>query len=93
VAYESDDTLGYRYKYCGQTVRWIKMPLCTEVGLGPGDIVSDGAQLHPHGKGHSSPLTFRPTLLWHVVHLSNCWAPVLFYCRVQSHTARAFGMR
>jgi len=24
--------------YCGQTARWIKMPLGTEVGLGPGDI-------------------------------------------------------
>jgi len=28
--------------YCGQTVGWIKMPLGTEVGLGPGDIVLDG---------------------------------------------------
>ena len=28
--------------YCGQMVGWIKMPLCTEVGLGPGDIVLDG---------------------------------------------------
>jgi len=27
--------------YCGQTVGWIKMPLGTEVGLGPGDIVLD----------------------------------------------------
>ena len=24
---------------CGQTPGWIKMPLGTEVGLGPGDIV------------------------------------------------------
>jgi len=28
--------------YCGQTVGWIKMPLATEVDLGPGDIVIDG---------------------------------------------------
>jgi len=28
--------------YCGQTVGWIKVPLGTEVGLGPGDIVLDG---------------------------------------------------
>ena len=28
--------------YCGQTVGWIKMPLRTEIGLGPGDIVSRG---------------------------------------------------
>jgi len=25
--------------YCGQTAGWIKMPLASEVGLGPGDIV------------------------------------------------------
>ena len=25
--------------YCGQTAAWIKMPLGTEVGLGPDDIV------------------------------------------------------
>jgi len=30
--------------YYGQTVGWIKMPLGTEVGLGPGHIVLDG---HP----------------------------------------------
>ena len=24
--------------YCGQTVGWIKMPLGTEVNLGPGDV-------------------------------------------------------
>ena len=28
--------------YCGQTARWIKIPLGTEVDLGPGDIVLDG---------------------------------------------------
>ena len=28
---------------CGQTARWIKMPLRREVGLDPGDIVLDGA--------------------------------------------------
>jgi len=27
--------------YCCQTVRWIKTPLGTEVGRGPGDIVLD----------------------------------------------------
>jgi len=27
--------------YCGQTVRWIKMKLGVEVGLGPGHIVLD----------------------------------------------------
>jgi len=28
--------------YCGQTIEWIKMPLGTKVGLGPGHIVLDG---------------------------------------------------
>jgi len=28
--------------YCGQTAEWIKMPLGTEVNLGPGDVVLDG---------------------------------------------------
>ena len=27
--------------YCGQTAGWIRIPLGTEVGLGPGDIVID----------------------------------------------------
>jgi len=34
--------------YCGQTVRWIKLPLSTEVGLGPGDTALDGHPA-PHG--------------------------------------------
>jgi len=37
---------------CGQTAGWIKMRLRTEVDLGPGHIVLDGAQLLL-GKGHS----------------------------------------
>jgi len=36
--------------YCGQTVGWITMPLGTEVGLGPGDIVLDGVPT-PQQKG------------------------------------------
>jgi len=42
------------YVYCGQMVRWIRMPLVREAGLGPGDIVLDGDPT-PHGKRHSSP--------------------------------------
>ena len=34
------------------TAGWIKMPLDTEVGFGPDDIVLDGAQL-PQKKGHA----------------------------------------
>jgi len=40
--------------YYGQTAGWIRIPLDTEVFLGPGDIVLDGDP-PPHGKGHSSP--------------------------------------
>ena len=32
------------------------MPLGTEVHLGPGDTVLDGAQLPPPGKGTAAPL-------------------------------------
>jgi len=28
--------------YCGQTVRWMKMPLGTKIGIGPGHIVLHG---------------------------------------------------
>jgi len=41
--------------YCGETARWIRIPLGTEVGLAPGDIALDG---------DPAP-TFRLTLLWH----------------------------
>jgi len=35
---------------CGQTAGWIKVPLgCTEVNLGPGDVVLDVSQLPPKG--------------------------------------------
>jgi len=33
--------------YCGQTAEWIKMPLDTEVGLGPGDILLNGDPAPP----------------------------------------------
>jgi len=41
--------------YCGQTVGWINMKLCTQVDLGPGHIVSDETQLPPPAKRHSPP--------------------------------------
>jgi len=43
----------------GQMAGWIKMPLDTEEGLGPGDIVLDGNPAPPK-KGHSRP-SFLPT--------------------------------
>jgi len=42
----------------------IKMPLGTEVGLGPGGIVLDGGPAASTERGTAAP-TFRPTLLWH----------------------------
>ena len=33
---------------CSQTAGWMRMPLGTEVGLGPGDIVLDGDPAHSH---------------------------------------------
>jgi len=32
----------YKFSYYGQMAGWIRIPLGTEVSLGPGDIVSDG---------------------------------------------------
>ena len=44
--------------YCGQMAGWIKIPLGTEVGLGPGYIVLDGDP-GPLPKG-AHPPNFRP---------------------------------
>jgi len=51
--------------YCGQTAAWINMPLGTDVGLGPDDIVldADPATTSPKGSGAPSPI-FGPCLLW-----------------------------
>jgi len=43
--------------YCGQTAGWIKMPLGTEVCLGPGDIVLDADPA-------AQPPIFSQCLLW-----------------------------
>jgi len=48
--------------YYGKTAKWIRIPLGTEVCLGPGDIVLDGGP-PLRWKGHSSSLLFGP-LLW-----------------------------
>jgi len=40
-ATETLSCLSVTLMYSGQTVGWIKIPLGTEVGLGPGDIVLD----------------------------------------------------
>ena len=43
--------------YCGQTAEWIKMPLSTEIGLDPGDTVSDGDPALPK-RGRTAALHF-----------------------------------
>ena len=59
--------------YCGQPVEWIKMPLGTEVGVGPGDIMLDRDPASPHAKGHSSPHFSAYVYCGQTVaHLSNC---------------------
>jgi len=40
---------------CGQTAGWIKMPLGTEVGLGPGDVVLDMGTPLPQKWGTATP--------------------------------------
>jgi len=43
--------------YCGQTAGWIKMPLNTEVNLGPGDVVLDRVRAPPE---RGTAPSFRP---------------------------------
>jgi len=60
--------------YCGQTVGWIKMPLGTEVGLRPGDIVLVGDPASPNEKGHSSRHFLAHVYCGQMVaYLTNCW--------------------
>jgi len=59
--------LSVTHVYCNQTAEWIKVPLTTEVGFGPGDIVLHGYPV-PRRKGapaqQRSPPLFGPCLLW-----------------------------
>ena len=47
--------------YCGQMAGFIKMPLGTEVNLGPGDVVLDGVAAPPNG---AQPPVFGSCLVW-----------------------------
>ena len=49
--------------YCGQPAGCIKMPLCTDVGLSPGDCVR-WRPTPPPQKGGRDPKIFGPCLLW-----------------------------
>jgi len=71
--------------YCGQMAGWMKMPLGTEIDLGPGNIVLDGVPAA--AKGALQPPLFGPCLLWprrpSQLLLSSC-----SYCFDRSHEAR-----
>jgi len=57
---------------CGQSSGWIKMPLGTKIGLGPGHIVLHGDPAPPSQKWHS-PQFFAHIFYGHTVaHLSCC---------------------
>jgi len=57
--------------YCGQVAGWMKMPLDTEVDLGPGHIVLDGVPAPSEG-AEQSP-SFRPmSIVATVAQLSYC---------------------
>jgi len=60
--------------YCGQVVRWIRMPLGTKVCLGPGNIVLDGNPGSPPQKRGTAPSHFSVHVYSDqmVVHVSNC---------------------
>jgi len=62
VCLSSLSVLSVRFVHCGQTVRWIKMKLGTQLGLGHGHTLLDGDPAPPPPKGHSPPI-FGPYLL------------------------------
>ena len=64
--------LSVTFVHCGQTVRWIKMKLGTQVGFGPGHIVLDGDPAPPLQKGHSPPPIFGPCVVIKGRHESRC---------------------
>ena len=73
--------------YCGHTAGWIKMPLGTEVCIGPGYIVLDGDPAFRPQKGHSPhpPFKFSAHVCCGqtVAHLSYCWALVrINFCKM-----------
>jgi len=63
---------------CGQTPGWIKMPLGTKVGLGPGHIVLHGTQL-PLKRGTAAQFSAHVYCGQTVAHLSCCSALVMPY--------------
>ena len=52
------------HDYCDQMAGWMKMPLGTEVDLGPGHIALDGVPAPTKGAQQPPPPFFGPCLLW-----------------------------
>jgi len=53
----------FRHVYYGQTDGWIRIPLGTEVFLGPGDIVLDGNPPPPRQGAQPPPLNTAPSVV------------------------------
>jgi len=86
--------------YCGQTAGWIKMPLGTAAGFGPGDIVLDGDPVSPRKRGttalfsahvycgHGRPsqlLLSSCSLMWSdIICTLTCWNTAHQTCTVSS---------
>jgi len=54
LAIENMTPHGSAHVYYGKTAGWIRIPLDTKLGIGPGDIVLDGDPAPP-GKGVQQP--------------------------------------
>ena len=60
---QKGDTVAHHFSahvYCGQTAGWIRIPLGTKVGLGPGDIALDGDAAPPTERGTTTALSKWP---------------------------------
>jgi len=86
----------------GQTAGWIKMPLGTEVGLDPGDIVLDGGASSSPLKRSTAPATFRPMSIVakrstisvtaeHLIVYDISWEPLNWFVR-NSHGRRVWSL-
>jgi len=66
--------LSVAFVCCGQTARWIKMSLCTKVGLGPGHTVLDGDPAPPRKEAQQDSPHFSAHVYCGqtVAHLSYC---------------------
>ena len=74
--------------YCGRTAGWIRVPLGTEVGLNPGDVVLD-CDPAPHVRGLSSlPPLFGPLCSGMVAHISTLLLSTCFSKPTQSELLR-----